>query len=98
MPGFGWRLHSVVLRPHYMQLSVQLAPGVSPGSVVRTLRQCTSERIYARFPAYRPGDGRMDFWAAEYLVSSGSQPPPAAVLRDFIQRTRRRQGFSAPPI
>jgi hypothetical protein len=76
----------------YLLLIVNVAPTVSPSFLVRLMRQHTSQRIFARFPDLANENPSGDFWAPGYLVMSGSQPPPVAVMQDFIQGTRRRQG------
>ena len=55
------------------------------------MRQHTSQRIFNHFPDLAEENPSGDFWAPGYLVMTGSQPPPAQVVQDFIQSTRRRQ-------
>lgn len=94
--SFGWRLDHIELQPHYLQWTLRVAPAVSPGNTVRLLRRALSERIFEAFPDLRPLDLREDFWAAGYLIISGSAAPAPAILDDFIRKTRRRQGYSTP--
>lgn len=94
--SFGWRLDRTDLQPHFLQWTLRVAPAVSPGNTVRLLRRALSERIFEAFPDVRPLDPREDFWAAGYLIISGSIAPTPAVLDDFILKTRRRQGFTTP--
>lgn len=94
--AFGWRLEGIALRPDYMQWTVQVAPTISPGNIVKIVRQRTSEWIFAGFHILARQNPSGDFWATGYLLVSGSQPPSAGLLRDFIQQTRRRQGVAKP--
>lgn len=93
--AFGWRLEGLAIYPEYVQWTVQLTPTISPGSVVRILRQRSSERIFERFPQLRYGAARGDFWAQGYLAVRGQEPPAGWVLRDFLNQTRQRQGYRA---
>jgi REP element-mobilizing transposase RayT len=95
--AFGWRLEGIALRPEYIQWTVQVAPTISPGNVVKIVRQRTSELIFAGFDKLSQQNPSGDFWATGYLLVSGSQPPSAGLLRDFIQQTRRRQGIGKVP-
>jgi REP element-mobilizing transposase RayT len=90
--AFGWRLEGIAVRPEYLRWSVQVAPAVSPGNIVRILRQRTSGLIFSAFPQHQDLNPSGDFWASGYLIVSGPQPPSAQLLRDYILQTRRRQG------
>jgi len=94
--AFGWFLDRVLVRPDYLQWTVQVTPSVSPGNLVRFMRLRTSEYIFKEFPDLKKGNPVEDFWAPGYLVASGSQPPSTHLLRDFIRETRIRQGFKKP--
>ncbi len=91
--AYGWRLERISLRPQYMQWSIQVAPTVSPGYMVRILRDETSRRIFKIKPELQLENMLNDFWAPGYLVMSGYLPPTQQVLDDFIKQTRRRQGL-----
>lgn len=93
--AFGWRLEGFSIRPDTLQFTLQVAPSVSPGNVVRILRQRTSQRIFSRFPELRDLNPSGDFWAPGYLIISGSTPPQPNLLHDFVAQTRRRQGLPA---
>jgi putative transposase len=95
--AFGWRLEGIALRPEYMQWTVQVTPTISPGNIVKIVRQRTSELIFEQFETLRKQNPSGDFWATGYLIVSGSQPPSAGLLRDYIQQTRRRQGIIKNP-
>lgn len=93
--AFGWRLEGLSIRPETLQFALQVAPSVSPGNVVRILRQRTSQRIFNRFPDLKDLNPSGDFWAPGYLIISGSTPPQPNLLNDFVAQTRRRQGLAA---
>jgi DNA-binding response OmpR family regulator/REP element-mobilizing transposase RayT len=90
--AFGWRLEGLSVRPDYLQWTIQIAPAVTPGNVMRILRLRTSQRIFQSFSNLAFDNPSGDFWAPGYLIVSGSQAPAIKLLRDFIQQTRRRQG------
>lgn len=95
--AFGWRLDGLTIRPDFLEWTVQVAPSISPGNMVRIVRQRTSQYIFAAFTHLQDENPSGDFWAVGYLIVSGSQPPSAQLLRDFINQTRRRQGIVRPP-
>ena len=95
--AFGWLLEGISLRPEYFQWTVQVTPAISPGNVIKIVRQNTSEHIFGQFERFRQQNPSGDFWANGYLIVSGSQPPSAQLLRDYISQTRRRQGLGRTP-
>jgi DNA-binding response OmpR family regulator/REP element-mobilizing transposase RayT len=88
---FGWNLVKNGFQPDYMDWTVNVLPAVSPGHLVRVIRQRTSKQIYQQFPSIKEQNFSDDFWAPGYLIINGSEPPDKKVLGDFIQQTRRRQ-------
>jgi REP element-mobilizing transposase RayT len=56
------------------------------------LRQQSSALLRQKFPQAVEESAPADFWAPGYLVVSGRQPPTPAMIHDYIQQTRRRQG------
>lgn len=90
--AYGWRLENLTIRPEYLQWGVTVNPHVSPGNMVRVLRERTSEWIFTRFPLLRAQNPSNDFWAQGYLIVNGLETPTANLLRDFIARIRRHQG------
>ncbi len=88
--AFGWKLAGVAVRPEYLQWTLEVPPSVSPGNLIRILRQRSSQRIFKLFPQLLPAHPQGDFWAPGYLIVSGAQTPAAGLLRDFIQQNRRR--------
>jgi len=91
--AFGWRLEGLAIRPEYMQWIVQVSPAISPGNLVRIVRQRTSQYIFSHYPQINYENPSGDFWAPGYLILSGSQLPSSQMLREFIIQTRQRQGI-----
>jgi REP element-mobilizing transposase RayT len=91
--AYGWRLERISIRPQYIQWTVQVPPTVSPGYMVRILREETSRRILKNQPELLVNNPANDFWAPGYLVMSGFLPPTQQMLEEYIQQTRRRQGL-----
>jgi REP element-mobilizing transposase RayT len=90
---FGWKLLSMDIQATYLECAVQVTPQVSPGNLVRILRNHTSQRIFAVFPNLAEDNPTGDFWAPGYLIVSGRQPPEPEAVAAFIRNTRRRQGY-----
>lgn len=90
--AYGWRLEGIAIRPEYLQWTVQVAPSISPGNLVRIIRQRSSFNIFNRYTTLREQNPSGDFWAPGYLIVSGIQPPSAQLLREYIIQTRKRQG------
>lgn len=91
---FGWNLRNMQISPQALQFTVEVAPSISAGYLVRVLRQQTTQRIAETFPQYAGAQGASDFWAPGFLIVSGSRSPAPQVLQDFIRQTRRRQGLT----
>jgi len=91
--AFGWRLEFLAVRPDYLQWVVSVPPTTSPGYLMRIMRKQTSERIFDDFPRHKKDNPSGDFWAPGYLIMGGSQPHPSKLVRDYIKRTRDRQGM-----
>ncbi len=91
--AFGWMLDSLNVHVDYLQWSVTVTPGVSPGNLARIVRQRTSDELFRTFPRLLDQNLTGDFWAPGYLVVRGEQLTAPQLLRDFIQQTRRRQGY-----
>jgi hypothetical protein len=90
-----WLLDGIAPPDYFHNSHTRVAPSVSPGNIMRVLRQQTSQRIFGFNSTYKEQNPSGDFWAPGYLVISGSQPPAGDLLRDFLQETRRRQGLSS---
>ena len=90
--AFGWRLEYISVRPDYLQWVINVPPTASPGYLMRIIRKQTSERIFDELPRLKRENPSGDFWAPGYLIMGGSQPHPSKLVKDYIQRTRERQG------
>jgi REP element-mobilizing transposase RayT len=91
---YDWKLEYISVRPEYLQWIVNVPPATSPGYLMRIIRQYTSEYIFSAFPELKRENPSGDFWAPGYLIMGGSQPPPAQLIKDFLQQTRQRQGMT----
>lgn len=91
--AFGWRLEHLSVRPEYIQWLVNVPPNTSPGYLIRTIRQHTSRRMFIDFPETERDNPSGDFWAPGYLILGNPQPPPPALVQEFITNTRNRQGL-----
>jgi REP element-mobilizing transposase RayT len=91
--AYGWRLEYISVRPEHLLWIINVPPATSPGSLMRILRQHTSEKIFTEFSRFKKENPSGDFWAPGYLIMGGSQPPPAQLIKDFIAQTRQRQGI-----
>ena len=89
---YSWRLNGLHIYPEYLQWTVQVAPAISPGNVVRLIRQQVSRKIFAEFPQFEMLNPSGDFWAAGYLIISGFQLPSQQLVQEYIRQTRKRQG------
>lgn len=92
--AFGWRLEYISVRPEYLMWIANVPPATSPAYLMRILRQHLSEKIFTDFPRFKKENPSGDFWAPGYLIMGGSKPPPALLIKEFISKTRQRQGFS----
>ena len=92
--AFGWRLEYLAVRPEYVQWVLNVPPAVSPGYLMRIVRQQTSEKIFAEFSRLKKENPSGDFWAPGYLIMGGTQPHPPQLVKDYIKQTRTRQGYS----
>jgi REP element-mobilizing transposase RayT/DNA-binding response OmpR family regulator len=91
--AFGWRLEGLSIRPEYVQWMVEVSPTISPGNMIRILRQRTSQYIFNQYSLLKNENPSGDFWAPGYLIVSGSQPPTIQMRREFVDESRRRQGL-----
>ncbi len=92
--AFGWRLEYIAIRPEYLLWIANGPPTTAPGNLMRMLRVHSSQRIFEEFPRFLKDNPSGDFWAPGFLLMSGSQPPPASSIKDFITRVRQSQGFA----
>jgi REP element-mobilizing transposase RayT len=93
--AYGWELESIAIHPDYLQWAVQTAPSVSPGSLVRIVRQQTSSKILSQYKYLEFENPSGDFWAPGFLIISGLHPPAQPLLHDFVIQTRKWQGYHA---
>jgi CheY-like chemotaxis protein/REP element-mobilizing transposase RayT len=91
--AFDWQLAAIAIRPFFLEWIANPGPVASPEELVRQIRQQTSRRIFAAFPAMAEQNPSGDFWAPGSLIVGTTHPLPAQLINDFIAETRRRQGL-----
>ena len=89
--AFAWRLESLSIQPEFLQWMISMSPDTSPESAVSTLEKHLSERIFEEFPRLRRENPSGQFWAPGFLIINGALPN-AALVSEYIQQTRARQG------
>jgi hypothetical protein len=60
---------------------------------MRTIREHTSRRMFVEFPHLQKDNLAGDFWAPGHLILGNPQPPPPALVQEFIDNIRSRQGL-----
>lgn len=90
--AFALRLESISIQPGFVQWMISMSPDASPESAVHTLETYLSERIFHEFPRLARENPSGQFWAPGFLIVNGALPDPA-VVAEYIQQTRSRQGL-----
>ncbi len=91
---FDWRLVYLKIQPDYCTWIASVPPDVSPGSLIRTIRQHTSQRIFSEFPRLAQENPSGNFWAPGYLIMSIEKSIPTTVIQQFITKIRRSRDIS----
>ena len=89
----AWRLEYVKVRAEYLQWILRVPPSVPAAFIIRAVRKHTSMQIFEDFPRFKRENLSNDFWALNYLVTSGTNPHPNELIEKFIKMTRRAQGL-----
>jgi REP element-mobilizing transposase RayT len=89
----AWRLDFAKIRPEYLQWILRVPPSVPPAFIIRAVSKHTSTQIFEDFPRFKRENLSNDFWARNYLVTSGTNPHPRELIDKFIKVTRRAQGL-----
>jgi REP element-mobilizing transposase RayT len=90
--AWDWRLEHIEVQPDRLALTLDLGPEVAPALAVQQLRDGLASRLLQAFPQLAADLPSGRFWASPFLLTSG--PLPAArEITEFIQDTRRAQGF-----
>ena len=90
--ALGWSLESLRVRPDYMEWALRLPPTLSPGKMLRIIRERTSERVFLAYQKLRDENPSGNFWAPGFLIVSGVHTLPLPALRKYIIEMRQRQG------
>ena len=86
-------LKGVVSKEH-IHMHINYLPSQSVSGIVKRLKGRSSRKLQQEFPELKKLSQSGNFWAKGYLVVSGSNPPPAEFLDDFIQKNRRPSGIT----
>jgi REP element-mobilizing transposase RayT/DNA-binding response OmpR family regulator len=92
--SFGWRLAHLAIRPSYLLWISDVPPKTSAATLIKTVREQTSDWIFLEFPRIGKDNPAGKFWAAGYMAATTGQPPSAEELQAYIQNTRSRQGIA----
>jgi DNA-binding response OmpR family regulator/REP element-mobilizing transposase RayT len=90
--SFDWRLEQLSIRPEHMQWMVRVHSATAPRFLMQITSRITSQRIFERFKHFRDENPSGEFWAPGWLVITGEKLPPPGMVREFIRKTRERQG------
>jgi REP element-mobilizing transposase RayT len=90
--AWDWHAERVDIRPERLAIILTLRPEVAPGQAVQQLRDGLALRVLQSFPHLAADLPSGRFWATPFLLAVG---PLAAdnEIAEFIQETRRSQGF-----
>lgn len=88
--AFGWNLEGLSIRPDYMQWIVRIPPTLSPGKMLRVIRERTSLRIFNDFQQLGKDNSSGSFWAPGFLMVSGARSLPLTVLHKYVAEIRQR--------
>jgi len=80
----GWHMTSITVRPQYLLWTVAVPMGICPHRIIQEVRTLTSNLIFAKFPEIAKKKTSNDFWSSKFLAVSGSEPPPANLIFDFV--------------
>ena len=90
--AWDWRAEHVDIRPDRLAMMLTFDPEVAPAQAVQQLRDGLAARILQTFPHLASDLPSGRFWASPFLLCSGPLPPEEEIA-EFIQETRRSQGF-----
>ena len=90
--AWDWRAEHVDIRPDRLAMMLTFDPEVAPAQAVHQLRDGLAARILQTFPHLAADLPSGRFWASPFLLCSGPLPPKEEIA-EFIQETRRTQGF-----
>ncbi|MBA4385442.1 MAG: hypothetical protein C0410_11955 [Anaerolinea sp.] len=92
----GWRMTSITIRPQYLLWSVAVPMGVCPNQIMHEVRNLTSNLIFAKFPEIAKKKTSNDFWSSKFLAVSGSEPPPANLIFEFVSNAWKNPETGTP--
>ena len=90
--SLGWRMTGISIRPQYLQWVISLPVETCPVTAIQKIRQRTSANFFKTFPDLPSSGENRDFWAPGYLMLSGVQTVPSAIIHEFVKRARPADG------
>jgi REP element-mobilizing transposase RayT len=82
----GWKMVNICARPTGLLWTARIPASVSTGQMVKIVREETSDFLYELHPRLKYEALSENFWAPNYLVVSGNEPPDEQTIKDFLQR------------
>ena len=82
----GWKMVNICARPTGLLWTARIPASVSTGQMVKTVREETSDFLYELHPRLKYEALSENFWAPNYLVVSGNEPPDEQTIKEFLQR------------
>ncbi len=80
----GWHMTGITVRPQYLLWSAAVPLGTCPHRIMQEVRTLTSNLIFAKFPEIAQKKTSNDFWSSKFMAVSGSEPPPANLIFEFV--------------
>ena len=90
--AYGWRLEHLSIHPDHIQMITEAPLTTSPAYLIRTLRQKTSQYIFAQFPPLTSENPSGDFWAPGFFVTGGKHTIQPQLIEHYIDEIREHQG------
>lgn len=82
----NWKLINMTARPSGMLWTARIPASVTTGQMVKIVREETSDFLYEIHPRLKYEALSENFWAPNYLVVSGSEPPEDTSIKEFLHR------------
>ncbi len=92
--AWDWTPVQLVILPDRLALTLSLGADVAPAQALQQIRDGLATRVLHEYPELGSDLPSGRFWATPVLLVPGPLPDQIA-LHDFIEETRRGQGFSS---
>ena len=91
--AFGWRLELINIQPDYLQWIARVPMNTTAGYFINMIRKHTSDKIFTEIPRFKADNPSGEFWAHGFIVQGGPQPHTQKMIDEFIEKTRKHQGY-----